>query len=38
MIEITAEIRAWIDKNAGNMETAADEYIDSSDRLLHCKK
>ncbi len=38
MIEITAEIRAWIDKNTGDMETAADEYIDLSDGLLHCKK
>ena len=38
MIEITAEIRAWIDKNTGDMETAADEYIDRSDGLLHCKK
>lgn len=38
MIEITAEIRAWIDKNTGDMETAADEYKSKSDGLLHCKK
>ncbi len=37
MIQITAEIRAWIDKNTGDMETAADEYKSKSDGLLHCK-
>lgn len=37
MIEITAEIRAWIDENAGSVELAADEYIDPADGLIHCK-
>ena len=38
MIEITAEIRAFIDKAAAGAELAEDEYIDPSDGLIHCKK
>ena len=38
MIEITAEIRALIDKAAAGVELAGDEYIDPSDGLIHCKK
>ena len=38
MIEITAEIRAVIDKAAAGMELAWDEYIDPADGLSHCKK
>ena len=38
MIEITAEIRAFIDKAAAGVELAGDEYIDPSDGLIHCKK
>ena len=38
MIEITAEIRAFIDKAAAGAELAEDEYIDLSDGLVHCKK
>ena len=38
MIEITAEIRAFIDKAAAGVELAEDEYIDLSDGLIHCKK
>ena len=38
MIEITAEIRAFIDKAAAGVELAEDEYIDPSDGLIHCKK
>ena len=38
MIEITAEIRAFIDKAAAGVELAGDEYIDLSDGLIHCKK
>ena len=38
MIEITAEIRALIDKTAAGMELAGDEYIDPADGLIHCKK
>ena len=37
MMEITGEIRAWIDRNAGTTELAADEYIDPADGLIHCK-
>ena len=37
MIEITAEIRAFIDKAAAGVELAEDEYIDLSDGLIHCK-
>ena len=33
MIEITAEIRALIDKAAAGMELAGDEYIDPADGL-----
>lgn len=36
--EITAEIRALIDKAAAGVELAGDEYIDLSDGLIHCKK
>ena len=38
MIEITAEIRALIDKAAAGMELAGDEYIDPADGLIHCIK
>ena len=38
MIEITAEIRALIDKAAAGMELTGDEYIDPADGLIHCKK
>ena len=38
MIEITAEIRAFINKAAAGVELAEDEYIDPSDGLIHCKK
>ena len=38
MIEITAEIRALIDKAAAGVELAGDEYIDPADGLIHCKK
>ena len=38
MIEITAEIRALIDKAAAGMELAGDEYIDPANGLIHCKK
>ena len=38
MMEITAEIRALIDKAAVGVELAEDEYIDPSDGLIHCKK
>ena len=38
MIEITAEIRAIIDKAAAGVELAEDEYIDPTDGLIHCKK
>ena len=38
MIEITAEIRALIDKAAAGVELAEDEYIDLSDGLIHCKR
>ena len=37
MMEITEEIRAWIDRNAGATELASDEYIDPTDGLIHCK-
>ena len=38
MIEITAEIRALIDKAAAGVELAGDEYIDPADGLIHCKR
>ena len=38
MIEITAEVRAAIDRAAGDMELAGDEYIELADGLIHCKK
>ena len=38
MMEITAEIRALIDKEAVGMELAGDEYIDPADGLIHCKR
>ena len=34
MIEITAEIRALIDKAAASVELAGDEYIDPADGLI----
>ena len=34
MIEITAEIRALIDKAAAGVELAGDEYIDPADDLM----
>ena len=36
--EITAEIRALIDKATAGVELAGDEYIDPADGLIHCKK
>ena len=38
MIEITAEVRAAIDRAAGDIELAGDEYIEQADGLIHCKK
>ena len=38
MMEITAEIRALIDKAAAGVELAGDEYIDPADGLIHCKR
>ncbi|MCI8530500.1 MAG: ATP-binding protein, partial [Lachnospiraceae bacterium] len=38
MIEITAEVRAAIDRAAGDMEPAGNEYIEQADGLIHCKK
>ena len=38
MMEITAEIRALIDKAAAGVELAGDEYIDPADGLIHCNK
>lgn len=38
MIEMTTEIRGWIDRTSEKLEPRADEYIDPSDGLLHCKK
>ena len=38
MIEITTEIRAFIDKAAAGVELAEDEYIDPSDGLIQYKK
>ena len=37
MMEITAEIRALIDKAAVGMELAGDEYIDPADGLIDRK-
>ena len=37
MMEITEEIRAWIKRNAGTTKLDADEYIDASDGLIHCR-
>ncbi len=37
MREITAEIRALIDKASQNVGLAQDEYIDLADGLIHCK-
>ena len=37
MIEITDEIRRWIDLEAENMEPDEDEYRSETDGLLHCK-
>ena len=38
MIEITAEVRAAIDRATGDIELAGDEYIEQADGLIHCKK
>ena len=38
MMEITAEIRALIEKAAAGVELAGDEYIDPADGLIHCKR
>jgi len=37
MIEITDEIRRWIDLEAESMEPDEDEYRSEADGLLHCK-
>ena len=37
MIEVTAEVREWVDRFAGKVWPKEDEYIDPSDGLLHCK-
>ena len=37
MIEITAEIRAIIDRAAADLALAEGEYIDPADGLIHCK-
>ena len=37
MIEMTSEVRSWIEQYAGKPEPRADEYIDPADGLLHCK-
>ena len=34
MIEITAEVRATIDRAAGDIELAGDEYIEPADRRV----
>ena len=34
MIEITAEVRAAIDRAVGDMEPAGDEYIEPADRRV----
>lgn len=36
MIEMTAEVRGWIDRASEKLEPRADEYIDPVDGLLHC--
>lgn len=38
MMEITAEIRKWIDRAAENMEPVEDEYRSERDGLLYCKQ
>ena len=38
MIEMTAEIRAWLAKAGNEIKLEEDEYIDPTDGLLHCKK
>lgn len=38
MIEITATIRAAIDRAAADLVLAGDEYIDPADGLIHCRK
>lgn len=38
MIEITAEIRRWIDLAAESVEPDEDEYRSDTDGLLHCKQ
>ena len=37
MIEITSEIRRWIDLAAESVEPDEDEYLSDEDGLLHCK-
>lgn len=37
MIEISSEVREWIEQFSGKSEPREDEYIDPSDGLLHCK-
>lgn len=37
MIEITSEVLSWIEQFAGKIKPREDEYIDPSDKLLHCK-
>jgi hypothetical protein len=37
-IEITTEVRAAIDRAAGDIELAGSEYIEPADGLIHCKK
>ena len=38
MIEMSAEIRAWLVREENKIEPEEDEYIDPADGLLHCKK
>ena len=37
MIEMTSEVRSWIEQFAGKTEPREDEYVDPADGLLHCK-
>ena len=38
MIEMTSEVRSWIEQYAGKTEPKEGEYVDPADGLLHCKK
>ena len=38
MIEMTSEVRSWVEQHAGKPEPREDEYVDPADGLLHCKK